>query len=60
MTIIIKKNTSVKEFNKIIENAQKKHPKTKGFDAKKFCGVIKSFENVDPIKIQKEWRDEWK
>ncbi len=58
MTVIIKKNTTAKEFNKILKEMQKKKAKSqKGFDAKKYCGAIKSFENLDPNKLQEELRN---
>ncbi len=31
--------------------------KLQGFDAKKFCGVIKFKE--DAVVLQRRWRDEW-
>jgi hypothetical protein len=57
MTIIINKNTSKKEFLKLLLSL-KKSKKDKGIDLSKHCGVIKL--SKDALKIQKELRNEWK
>lgn len=57
MIIIIKKSTSVKEVNKMLNNL--KPLKTDAlFQASKFCGKIKFDENA--LTIQKRLRNEWK
>lgn len=56
MVTVIKRGASKKS----IETSIKKlgGSKKKGFDANKFCGVVKL--NEDPMGIQKRLRDEWK
>lgn len=53
MVVIIKQSSSKRK----IEEALKKLRKRKGFDAQKYCGVIKLKEH--PLSIQKKLRDEW-
>ena len=57
MVLIIDKNTKKEEVDKFLTDRKEKS--TKGFDAKKYCGVIKSFKNLDPNKIQEQLRNEW-
>jgi len=59
MTIIIKKNSKKSEIKKILKDFEKKKSEAKGFDAKKYSGVIKSFKSLDPNQIQEELRNEW-
>lgn len=56
MTIIINKNTSKKEFVKLLSSL-KKNKITKAIDLSKHCGVLKLTK--DALKIQKELRNEW-
>ncbi len=56
MTIIINKNTTKKEFVKLLTSLNKKR-KEKGIDVSKHCGVLKL--KKDPLQIQKEMRNEW-
>lgn len=58
MTIVINKNTSAKEFDKILKDAEKKRKSKKGFDSKKITKPIKSFLGIDPVKFQRQIRDE--
>ncbi len=56
MTIIINKNTTKKEFVKLLSSI-KKSKSNNGIDLSKHCGVLKLKKN--PLQIQKEMRDEW-
>ena len=54
MITTIEKGTSVEK----IRQALKKRPvKIKSIDLKKYCGSISL--QVDPLEMQKKWRDEW-
>jgi hypothetical protein len=60
MTIIIKKESKRADIEKALSKGfEDKESKSKGFDAKKYCGVIKSFKGLDPNKIQENLRNEW-
>lgn len=59
MTITIKKDTKKAEIKKILKDFDKKKSESKGFDAKKYCGVIQSFKGLDANKIQEDLRNEW-
>ncbi|KAF0139236.1 MAG: hypothetical protein FD143_3574 [Ignavibacteria bacterium] len=55
MVTVIKKGMREKEINSLlIKHGNKKKKK---IDLKKYCGIIQLKE--DPIKLQKELRDEW-
>lgn len=56
MTIIINKNTTKKEFEKLLSTFNKKK-KEKVMDVSKHCGVLKL--KKDPLQIQKEMRNDW-
>jgi hypothetical protein len=56
MVFVIDKKTKKEDFEKFLLDRQKTHKK--GFDAKKYCGVIKLKES--PMTIQNRLRDEWK
>lgn len=56
MTILINKNTTKKEFVKLLASI-KRSKKTKGIDLSKHCGVLKL--KKDALQIQKEMRNEW-
>jgi hypothetical protein len=56
MTIIINKNTTRKEFVKLLASI-KRSKKTNGIDLSKHCGVLKL--KKDALQTQKELRDEW-
>lgn len=53
MVVVIKKDSSKQEIKEALQKIQKR----KGFDAKKYLGIIKLKE--DPLTIQKKMRDEW-
>ena len=53
MVVVIKKNSSKKAIREALQKIQKR----KGFDAKKYWGIIKLKE--DPTEIQRKLRDEW-
>jgi len=53
MVLILKNNKDIKKLKALLADRQTK----KGFDAKKFCGVLKVDE--DPLVIQQRLRDEW-
>ena len=57
MVLIINKKKKKEDFDKFLN--ERKNQNRKGFDAKKYCGVIKSFEKSDPNKIQEQLRNEW-
>lgn len=54
MVVILNKDTDIQNLKKIL--AERKP--VKKFDAKKFCGVLKT--NKDGLKIQQQLRNEWK
>lgn len=56
MTIIINKNTTKKEFVKLLASI-KRSKMTKGIDLSKHSGVLKL--KKDALQIQKEMRDDW-
>ena len=56
MVTVIKSGASKKSIETSIKKLSSS--KKKGFDANKFCGVIKL--NEEPLDIQKRLRDEWK
>jgi len=56
MLLVINKKTKKEEVDKFIRESMKKS--NAGFDAKKYCGVIKL--DKDPLEIQNEMRNEWK
>jgi hypothetical protein len=53
MVLILKGNKDIKKLKELLAVRQLK----KGFDAKKFCGILKAEE--DALAIQKRLRDEW-
>lgn len=53
MVTVIKQGSSKASIEKLLKKLKSK----KGFDAKKYCGVIKLKAN--PLTIQKMMRDEW-
>ena len=57
MVLIINKKSKKEDFDKFI--FERKNQENKGFDAKKYSGVIKSFINFNPNKIQDKLRNEW-
>ena len=57
MTIIINKNTSKKDFVKLLSSLVK-IKKSKGVDLTKYNGIIQL--KKDPLQIQKEMRNDWK
>lgn len=55
------KNLSKEELDRafaILEAEAKKQNKQKGFNAKKYFGMIKHL-NIDGLEFQKQVRDEW-
>jgi hypothetical protein len=57
MITIIKKGENKQSIIRLLNELKQKSHNT-GFDAYKYCGVIR-FEK-SPIEIQKSMRDEWK
>jgi hypothetical protein len=57
MVLIINKDSKKEDFEKFLNDRSKKQ-KT-GFNAKKYCGVIPSFKNLDANKVQENLRNEW-
>lgn len=55
MVTTIKKGASKEEINFLLESHHKRSKK--GMDIKKYCGVLHL--KVDPLEMQKKWRDEW-
>jgi len=53
MTIIINSKTTKEEFERLVQQFPKK-----GFDARKYCGLVKFKE--DGLALQKQWRNEWR
>ncbi len=56
MTILINKNTTKKEFVKLLSSL-KKSKKEIGIDLSKHCGVLRL--KKDALQIQKEMRNDW-
>ena len=56
MVLVLKKGASKKEIDAIEKKLYKENP-SKGFNAKKYNGILKLKE--DPLAIQKRLRDEW-
>ncbi|MBX3008374.1 MAG: hypothetical protein KF816_10140 [Melioribacteraceae bacterium] len=56
MVTIIKKGMHRKEILSLL--SQKSSKKKKTIDLKKYCGTINL--KVDPLKMQKKLRDDWK
>lgn len=55
MAQVIKKGSDPSRIREVLNKLRKKEGK--GFEAKKFCGVL--MLDQDPMKIQKKLRDEW-
>ena len=55
MTLVLKKGATATEMAELNKKLQTRPAKT--LNAKQFCGVLKLKE--DPLKIQKQLRDEW-
>ena len=53
MTVVIRKSMDRVTIQKILSS----FTKSKGFDAKRHCGVIQL--KASPLDIQKQMRDEW-
>ncbi len=54
MVTTIKKGSSRDKIIKLLN----RHPHKKNYvDVKKYCGILKLKE--DPMKLQKQWRNEW-
>ena len=56
MVTVIKKDSSKESMNQVLKKLYQKE--NKGFNAKRFCGVIQFKE--DTLQIQKRLRGEWK
>ncbi|MCU7693809.1 hypothetical protein ACFSPU_05640 [Haoranjiania flava] len=56
MVLVIDKTTKREDIDKLLKARISKQKKN-GFDAAKFCGLIKLKEQ--PMDIQKKMRDEW-
>ena len=59
MVLVLNKNSkksAVDDFLKKVE--RKKLKEKKGFDPKQITVPIKSFEGIDPVKYQRQLRDE--
>lgn len=54
MVTIIKKGTSVIQMKRLLKEAFSKTPKR---NIRQYAGVLKT--DVDPLKYQKEMRNEW-
>jgi hypothetical protein len=55
MVTVIKKSSDKESFDQVLKELNQKE--NKGFNAKRFCGVIQFKE--DAQRIQKRLRDEW-
>ncbi len=58
MVTTIKSGATKAEIKSLFEKLTSHLNKSKGFDAHKFCGMVKF--NEDALEIQKSLRDEWK
>jgi len=56
MVTVIKRGSTKEQIKAKLDRRDKKKKK-KGIDLDKYCGSIKLKE--DPLKLQKQWRDEW-
>ena len=60
MVLVLNKNSKKSDLDNFLKKVEKKKKKeNKGFDPKKFLGKVKCFENVDPVELQRQMRDEW-
>ena len=57
MVITLRKGASKREIKKTIRQLEALESNRKGFDAHKYCGVLKIKE--DALNIQKRLRNEW-
>lgn len=55
MVTVLRKGKPINELRK--KNEQLKKLKSKGFQSSKYSGILK--RKIDPLKVQKEYRDEW-
>lgn len=53
MVVVIRKSSSREQITKALDKLKRR----KGFNASKYCGVLKLDD--DPVAIQKALRDEW-
>ena len=53
---VLNKNTDMQALKKLLKS--KTNHSTRGFDAKRFSGALKT--DVDALAIQKKLRNEWK
>ena len=56
MVTVIKKGTSIKEIKKRLDEIIRK--KSRNNDVMKYAGKLKHLD-IDPLKYQKNMRDEW-
>lgn len=56
MVTVIKRGSTKEQIKAELDRRDKKKKK-KGIDLDKYCGSINLKE--DPLKLQKQWRDEW-
>lgn len=56
MVTIIKRGSTKEEIKSKLEH-HNEEKKRKGIDLNKYCGSIELKE--DPLKLQKQWRNEW-
>ena len=55
MTVIVKKDATKAEFQKLLDSLPFQRPK---FDARRFLGTVKVSQS--PMDTQRKLRDEWK
>ncbi len=58
MVLVLNKEYKQNEINAFLKQLEKKQKKN-AFDPRKFLGKVKSFKNIDPVKAQKQMRNEW-
>lgn len=58
MVLVLKKGATKKEIEALEKKLYKEKP-FRGFNAKKYNGVLKMQLKEDPLIIQKKMRDEW-
>jgi len=56
MVTVIKSGSSKEEIERVLRSHNRKK-KNKGVNVKKYCGILNLKE--DPLKLQKDWRNEW-
>lgn len=58
MVLVINKKTKKSDIDSFLKKVDEKNKKKYGFNPDKYLNKIKAFDDVDPVKLQRQWRDE--